>query len=64
MRRRRNQHQWEYMGVSKGNERGEFKGELGYCSLCKNYRVNALNGFTIIKKKRFMKLKIERSENW
>lgn len=64
MRGRRNQHFWEYAGVSKGNERGEWKGELGFCPLCKKYRVSSGSGFTFISKKKYKELKVEGSESW
>ena len=64
MRGRRNQHFWTYVGVSKGNERGEFKGELQYCDLCKKYAIRTLTGFTFISKTLYLSMVIPGSENW
>ncbi len=67
MRGKRNQHEWSYMGVSKGNEQGLLKGELAYCDLCKKYRVciaGPNGGYFFIPKKEYLKLKIPGSENW
>ncbi|MBS1985332.1 MAG: hypothetical protein JST16_14295 [Bdellovibrionales bacterium] len=50
MRGRRNEHFGTYAGVSNGNERGEFKGELAYCELWKRFTVNSQTGSTFITK--------------
>ena len=63
MRGRRKEHQWDFMGTSKGNERGEWKGELGYCNLCKKYRISTETGFTFITKKRYLELVDRTKEN-
>lgn len=63
MRGRRNTHFWCYAGVSNGNERGEFKGELAYCDLCNKYAVNSQTGQTFISKKMYLQLKVPGSEN-
>lgn len=64
MRGQRKEHFWTYTGVSNGNERGEWKGELGHCPLCNKYRVSSSTGFTFISKKLHDTLKVPGSENW
>jgi hypothetical protein len=61
---KRRTHNWNYMGVSKGNERGEWKGELSYCTLCKKYAINSMSGFTYITKKQFEQIKVPNSDRW
>lgn len=65
MRGKKTKHEWDYMGVSKGNQQGLLKGELSFCNLCKKYRVCVSgSGYFFITKKELQELKIAGSESW
>jgi hypothetical protein len=63
MRGKRKEHFWTYAGVSNGNERGEWKGKLSYCDLCKRYAVSSMTGYSYISRKLLMQLKLQGSGN-
>jgi len=57
---RKKEHQWDYMGQAKDNQ-----GELGYCDLCKKYRLSRPDGTdVIISKSKYEESVIPGSWNW